>query len=146
MDVETTRAGILLRHQVRELVFVRDITARKKAEEALKESKLELANIIDFLPDATLVINNAGEIIAWNKAIEAMTGVNASDMLGKGNYEYALPFYRERGPILIDLTLNPREEILSEYTSTTRRGSAIEGDASPSVFLILLDWMDSRAT
>ena len=102
---------------------------RKQAEEALKESKQQLANIIDFLPDATLVINNEGEVIAWNKAIEEMTGVKASDMLGKGNYEYALPFYGERRPILIDLTLNPREEIWSEYTSTTRRASAIEGEA-----------------
>jgi len=41
IDVETTRAGILLRDQVRELVFVRDITARKQAEE-LHRIRLEL--------------------------------------------------------------------------------------------------------
>ena len=41
MNVETTRAGILLRDQVRELVFVRDITARKQVEE-LHRIRLEL--------------------------------------------------------------------------------------------------------
>ena len=101
---------------------MRDITERKQAEEALKESKQQLANIIDFLPDATLVINNEGEVIAWNRAIEEMTGVKAPDMLGKGNYEYALPFYGERRPILIDLVLNPQEEALSKYLSIRKKG------------------------
>ncbi|MBN2733263.1 MAG: PAS domain S-box protein [Methanomicrobiaceae archaeon] len=35
-----------------------------------------------------------------------MTGTPASEMLGKDNYEYALPFYGIRRPILIDLLLN----------------------------------------
>lgn len=37
--------------------------------------------------------------------MEEMTGLKAIDMIGKGNYEYALPFYGERRPILIDLAL-----------------------------------------
>jgi PAS domain S-box-containing protein len=106
-----------------------NITERKQAEEALKESQQQLANIIDFLPDATLVIDNEGQVIAWNKAIEEMTGVKATDMLGKGNYEYALPFYGERRPILIDLIFGPREEILPEYTSIERRATEITGEA-----------------
>ncbi|HET6581234.1 MAG TPA: PAS domain-containing protein, partial [Methanoregula sp.] len=57
--------------------------------------------IIDFLPDATFVIDLDGRVIAWNNAMEALTGVPAEAMLGKGNYEYALPFYKERRPILI---------------------------------------------
>jgi PAS domain S-box-containing protein len=109
--------------------LLRDITERKQAEEALKESKERLANIIDFLPDATFVINNEGEVIAWNKAMEEMTGVNASDMLGKCNYEYALPFYGERRLILIDLVRDPQEETLSKYTRVAKRASEIEGDA-----------------
>ena len=39
-----------------------------------------------------------GRVIAWNKSMETMTGIPAKDMLGKGNYEYALPFYGERRP------------------------------------------------
>ncbi|MGA2935936.1 MAG: PAS domain S-box protein, partial [Syntrophobacteraceae bacterium] len=106
-----------------------NITRRKQAEDALKESEQQLANIIDFLPDATFVINNEGEVIAWNKAIEEMTGVKASDMLGRGDYEYALPFYGERRPILIDLVRNPQEDILSKYIRITRRTNEIAGEA-----------------
>lgn len=51
--------------------------------------------IINFLPDATFVIDLDGKVIAWNRAMEDVTGVTASDILGKGDYDYALPFYGE---------------------------------------------------
>ena len=38
------------------------------------EDKKLLFDIIDFLPDATFVINNNGIVIAWNRAIENLTG------------------------------------------------------------------------
>jgi PAS domain S-box-containing protein len=80
---------------------------RRRALAALKDSEQKLASIIDFLPDATFAINTEGRVIAWNKAIETMTGVMAAAMLGKGRYEYALPFYYDRRPMLIDLVLSP---------------------------------------
>ena len=70
-----------------------------------------LTDIINFLPDATLVIDGEGHVIAWNRAIEEMTGIPAEEMLGKGDYEYAIPFYGERRPILVDLVFRPREEL-----------------------------------
>ena len=57
-----------------------------------KESERRQADIIDFLPDATFVIDQHGRVIAWNKAIEEMTGISAEYMLGKNNYEYSLLF------------------------------------------------------
>jgi len=101
-----------------------DITERKRAEEALLDSEQKLANIIDFLPDATFVIDTKGKVIAWNKAIEEMTGVKAKDMVGKGNYEYALPFYGERRPILIDLVLESKNEI-EKYDEVKREDRAL---------------------
>ena len=103
-----------------------DISARKRAEAALRESEQNLANIIDFLPDATLVIDREGRVIAWNKAIEEMSGVNAEEMLGQGDYEYAVPFYGERRPVLIDLVLKPQGEI-TQYTEVKREGLALTG-------------------
>ncbi|MFA6371929.1 MAG: ATP-binding protein [Methanothrix sp.] len=79
-----------------------NISDRKKAESALKESRRLLASIIDFLPDATFVIDKEGRVISWNQSVEKMTGVKSEQILGKGDYEYALPFYGERRPVLID--------------------------------------------
>jgi PAS domain S-box-containing protein len=105
-----------------------EITVRLQAETALKESRQELVNIIDFLPDATFVINNEGKVIAWNKAMEELTGVKASDMLGKGDYEYSLPFHGERRPMLIDLALKPQEEIETKYLNVGRKGAMLIGE------------------
>ena len=106
-----------------------DITQRKQSEERLKESERFLADVIDFLPDATFVIDAAGRVIAWNRAMEDMTGVPAGEMIGKGDFEYAMPFYGERRPILIDLALKPDSRYEGTYVSTERHDTVLVGEA-----------------
>ncbi len=84
--------------------------------------------IIDFLPDATFVIDLDGRVIAWNKAMEALTGVLAESMLGKGDYEYALPFYKERKPMLANLIFMPEVEIEKRYDTVERIGDTLVVD------------------
>ena len=98
----------------------RDITNRKWAEEALRESQRRLADIIEFFPDATLVIDSEGKVIAWNRAIEEMTGIKSADMIGRGNFEYALPFFNERRPLLVDRALESHEHIDQGHASVRR--------------------------
>ncbi|MCK9591927.1 MAG: PAS domain S-box protein [Methanoregula sp.] len=106
---------------VREFVIqVIDITDRKEIEATLEQSEHRFSDIINNLPDATLVIDPNGKVIAWNKAIEEMTGVNARDMVGKGNFEYAIPFYGKRRPVLIDLIFESDEEIAKNYSDIFR--------------------------
>ena len=93
------------------------------SEAAIKDSESRLTDIINFLPDATLVIDAEGKIISWNKAIEEMTGVAAKEMLGKGEYEYSIPFYGERRPILIDLVFKDDEEIKKKYPFIQKTGN-----------------------
>jgi PAS domain S-box-containing protein len=107
------------------LIILVDITERKKAEDALRESKRELADIISFLPDATLVIDKNGTVLAWNRAMEKMTGVPAEQMIGKANYEYALPFYHERRPITADLVLHDDPKVVAKYTIMNKEGSTL---------------------
>ena len=87
-------------------------------------SSLLFTSIIDFLPDATLVVDKKGKVIAWNKAIERMTGVKRADILGMGDYAYSIPFYGEKRPILIDLV---QEQGSAEhlYDYVDRRGDAV---------------------
>jgi PAS domain S-box-containing protein len=107
--------------------ILEDITERKHVEEELKNSQRRLADIIEFLPDAVMVIDGEGRVTAWNRAMETMTGVKAADILGKGDYEYAIPFYGERRPILIDLVMKPVEEMVSKYAHVQRQGDILRG-------------------
>ena len=109
--------------------FNEDITNRKRVEEELRESQRQLSDIIEFLPDATVVIDKDKKVIAWNRAIEAMTGIKKEDMLGKGNYEYTIPFYGKRRPALIDLALQLKEEIQQKYKTIKLQGDVLIGEA-----------------
>ncbi|MEN6620887.1 MAG: PAS domain S-box protein [Smithella sp.] len=114
---------------------IRDITDRKLAEELLRRSRRQLADIIEFLPDATLVIDKESRVIAWNRAMEAMSGVKKEDMIGKGDHEYALPFYGSRRKMLVDLVLNPDQDSEKDYTAIQRVGDVLLGDAyTPNLF------------
>ncbi|MFX4263583.1 PAS domain-containing hybrid sensor histidine kinase/response regulator [Pelotomaculum propionicicum] len=84
------------------LVSFVDLTDEKAAEEELLDTRQKLLSIIEFLPDATFVVDQARKVIAWNRAIEDMTGIHKEDIIGSGDYAYAIPFYGVARPILID--------------------------------------------
>ena len=43
----------------------------------LEQSRRQLVNIINFLPEPTFAIDRSGTIIIWNQAMEILTGVGA---------------------------------------------------------------------
>ena len=75
----------------------------------------DYTEIIDFLPDATFVIDSRGVVVAWNRSIEKMTGVTAATIVGKGDFVYAIPFYGKKRPILIDLVENRNPQLRKHY-------------------------------
>ncbi|MCD1293913.1 hypothetical protein CUJ83_02735 [Methanocella sp. CWC-04] len=107
-------------------VVVGSLSERKDLlYDKLNESHRMLSNIIEFYPDATLIIDNNHNVVAWNKAMEDMTGVQAGDMMGKGDHEYSVPFYGRRGPMLIDLVDLPDEE-LTKYKYVYKADGKLE--------------------
>ena len=108
-----------LAHQIRQAV------QQRRAEASIRDHERREADIINFLPDATFAINNERTVIAWNRAMEEMTGVKAAEMLEKGNYEYAIPGYHERQPVLIDLVLHEDPVVLAKYPLIQRNGPTL---------------------
>lgn len=109
---------------------IRQAIARRQAEISLIESEKRLADIINFLPDATFAIDRSGRVIAWNRAIEEMTGISAIDMLGKGEYQYSIPFYGSRRPILIDLIFEPDAIIEKNYAHIVHEKDQLTADTT----------------
>lgn len=105
-------------------VIKRNITERKEYESNLTNTISRLTDIIDFLPEATFVINSNSEVMAWNKAMEQLTGVTKEEIIGQGDHAYSIPFYGKKCPMLIDYVIsrdmtqyNPPETIWKEGNS-----------------------------
>ena len=96
---------------------------RQQTERELKAANQRLADIIEFLPDAMFVIDNRRRVVAWNRALEDLSGVPKADMIGRGDHAYAVPFYGKPVPILIDYVGQDLREPYSEryeYIETQR--------------------------
>ena len=112
-----------------------DITKQKQRDDAKQESESKLAAIIEFLPDATFVIDLQGKVIAWNRAMEEMTGIDKMDMIGQGDHAYAIPFYGERRRQLLDLLDKDDKEIASNYQYVQRKGNTLYAEIfTPALF------------
>lgn len=101
---------------------------RRNAVKAVHQSRQQLSEIIANLPDPVFVINTDHKVIAWNRAIEKMVGIPADQMIGKGEYEYAISFHGAKQPFLIDLVLCPDTEIEKTYPEFRREGEIITGE------------------
>ena len=128
-DVEVSISGVQLDGVWYLYASSRDISHRKEMEVSLRESRQIMANIFDFLPDAAFVVDQERKVIAWNKAMEEISGVLKEDMLGNGDYAYAMPFYGERREQLIDLIDVDDDELKEKYQNVTRRGDRLFAEA-----------------
>ncbi len=110
-------------------VLKAEVHRRATIEDQLRASERRLADIIDFLPDATLAIDVEGRVTAWNQAMEALTGIPADEMLGKNNYEYAVPFYGDRRAVLLNHVLEPDQSIAANYPTIEKKGDTFTAEA-----------------
>jgi CheY-like chemotaxis protein len=67
----------------------------------------DLMATLQSLDAPVFAVDAAGVIIAWSAKLAQLTGVPAVEMIGKGNQEYAIPFYGKPGYMLIDHIIRP---------------------------------------
>ena len=110
-----------------------DITERKRAEERLLNAKMELHEVINGSPIPTFVIDRNHLLTQWNEAIEKITGMRATEVLGT-RYPWRV-FYDHERPCLADLLLdNEPEEIDRLYVGKYRKSEALENTIEATDF------------
>jgi PAS domain S-box-containing protein len=102
-----------------------NVTRRRRAEQRLAATNRHLLDIIEFLPDATAVIDERKQVVAWNRAMEELTGVPKTEMLGREHFHFAVPFYGSPRPFLMDLLEKDDAQLASAYASVERRGDRL---------------------
>ena len=61
---------------------VEDITEHKQDLSELQALRQELDEIIEFLPDPACIIDQDRTVIAWNSAMEHITGISKNEIIG----------------------------------------------------------------
>ena len=90
---------------------------------------MQMSGVINAIPDATFAIDRNGKVIAWNQSLEELTGIGAIDILGKGGFEYSLPFFHKRRPMIADFIFAPDIEIEKEgYSGIQWTGNSLSAE------------------
>jgi PAS domain S-box-containing protein len=63
--------------------IVRDITERKRADEALRQSEARALALIDSAAEGILIVDEDGRIVAANGQVEAMFGYSERELVGR---------------------------------------------------------------
>jgi PAS domain-containing protein len=83
---------------------IRDETERRRVEAALKDSEEKLGSILRGSPIPQFVIDRNHRVTHWNKALEALTGVKAEEVIGTRHHWKA--FYAAERPCIADLLVD----------------------------------------
>jgi PAS domain S-box-containing protein len=120
------------------LAVVRDMTERRAAEEALRQSQARLVAIVTSSEDAIIGKTLDGIVTSWNEAAERMFGYSASEMIGQ-SIPRLFPTDRqaEEDVILRHVAQGERVEHY-ETVRNTKDGRAIDVSVTAAVAVILV--------
>ena len=89
---------------------------RKWAEQELRESERRLSSILQGSPIPTFVLGRDHRVLYWNRAVEVLSRIKATDVVGTANHWKA--FYTTERPCMADLLVDESpEEIPKWYRS-----------------------------
>jgi PAS domain S-box-containing protein len=87
IDVDISINGTMFGGEKLIFCVCRDITERKRAEEALKNSEESYRELADSITEVFFAMDEHLRYTYWNKASEILTGVRGEDALGKSLLE-----------------------------------------------------------
>jgi PAS domain S-box-containing protein len=85
--VEVSAQSTVIGNEKIVLSIIRDITERKRAEEALRESNRQITNILESITDAFVALDHQWRITYVNQETARLNGQKPEDMIGKTHWE-----------------------------------------------------------
>jgi diguanylate cyclase (GGDEF)-like protein/PAS domain S-box-containing protein len=74
-----------------------DVTARKLAEEALRQSEIRYRSVVDHLAEGVIIVDAGGRIVSCNTSAERILAVGKESLLGKPMADPSFKVVREDG-------------------------------------------------
>ncbi len=105
--------------------FIGHAIQQCRSTRLLQESSRFLEDIVNFFPDPFFAIDAEGRITVWNQAMEELTGYGANEVIGRSNFECAIPFYGYRRPLLAHAAISRTNGDLALYDTLTVEGETL---------------------
>ena len=109
------------------LCFIADITERRLAEEALKQSEKQLRAVIYGSPIPQFMIDRDHRVVYWNHALESISGVPSDKVIG--TREHWKAFYIKPRPTMADLLVDGESDLVPDWYVGKYRKSKLIADA-----------------
>ncbi len=106
----------------RQIVVIEDISARKQAEEALRQSQERFRLLFECLPEGIFSVARTGAVTSLNPAFERITGWPPAGWLGRPFAELIHPDDRARAGELFQMALDGKPTPMVELRVLTAAG------------------------
>jgi PAS domain S-box-containing protein len=111
--------------------IVEDITEGWESERDLSRAHAAIQHIVDCFPDASCVVGHDRNVIAWNSAMEALTGFTRTEIVGKPDIDKAFSRIGITRSLLHDLLDMPPDVLNKQSPDCTLRRRVTPAGPSP---------------
>ena len=110
------------------VIIIDDVTDRRMAEEALRNSEEQYRSLVDGVRDAIFRLSPGGVILSLNLAFETMTGWKREEWIGRSFTELIHSDERERALLALKNVADGENSVVTEYRIATRSGRYLIGE------------------
>lgn len=105
--------------------IVEDISMQKQLHLEIDMLRAGFSEMADYYPDPLFMVNADNKVIAWNTAMESLTGRLRQEIIGSTGYSNLLLTPDPSQPLLVDLVDEPLEKVRIFYPDIKKDGRSL---------------------